>query len=510
MFAIPHKAKLWGVAALFVLCIAPTFISYRPYQFEWDDSDYLRRSITVSRSFWSGDVHGVGAMVSIRPPAMTLLGLPWGPLTSWDAAGKCFVTLGVVTSLLAASCLCLLLRIGVKPIWLAVASLCVGASLGPYPPGGNAHVTATGFLADSLLAWTTLAALLLIPYEARIHNPSVRNAVGRGVLCATVLSVGTMTKLNYLYFVGLIVPALFLIRRRNSGAKSALAELSAFFLWSSPCWFYLLRWGGPGFANAKLASFGPVAKFYYVPLVQFLGNTARETPGLAVSLLLIGAALAYSVITRPIGVRWPDFLALVILIGYGVLALSSVNRQIRYEFPVVVALPFLVAILATGKGVPVPPRRAALLAVVASLALVVAAIPTRHRPSAQCLSRSDVVLARAEQCNAKRIMLATDSPTLNAPLMILAAELSSPRFSPKIDSLAYQAMTNVPIDDDFRVMNQYDQLVFQDWDALTPPFTNQRVSDYERYLQLRGYTSARVGKDVTVYSTGCPQRSRNE
>jgi len=505
VFAIPHEQKLLGAVALFIVCVAPTFISYRPYQFEWDDSDYLRRSITVSRSFWTRDVHGVGAMVSIRPPAMTLLGLPWGPTTSWDAAGKCFVTLGVVTSLLAALCLYLLLRTGVKAGWLVVASVCVGVALGPWPAGGNAHVAATGFLADSLCAWTTLAALLLIPYEAGTHSPSVRSALVRGVLWATVLSLGTMTKLNFLYFVGLIVPALVLIRLRNNGPRSALAGLIAFLLCSSPCWFYLLRWGGPAFENAKMASFGPAAKFYSVPLVQFLGNTVRESPGIALSFLLIGVALAYLVITRRLASRWPDLLALIILTGFGVLVLLSANRQIRYAFPVVIALPFLVAILMPGKPIPVSLRTATPLAVFAFFAIAAAAIPTLHRPSELCVSRSRAVLDHAAQCNAKRIMLATDSPTLNAALMILAAEVSSHGSSPKIDSMAYQVINNVPINDDFRAMNQYDQVVFQDRDELSPPFTNQRVSDYERYLRLRGYALARVGKDVTVYSTVCTQ-----
>jgi hypothetical protein len=134
------KSKLLVVAALFAFCVAPTFLSYQPYLFRWDDSDYLLRSIKVSRAFWSGDMQGVKeAMVSIRPPAMTLLGLPWGPLASWDAARNCFITLAAVISLLAASCLYLLLRIGVKPFFLIVASVCVVASLGPYPPGATAH-----------------------------------------------------------------------------------------------------------------------------------------------------------------------------------------------------------------------------------------------------------------------------------------------------------------------------------------------------------------------------------
>ena len=210
MLDILGKSKWLLAAALFAFCVAPTFISYQPYLFIQDDSDYLQRSIAVSRAFWSGNVHGLGAaMVSIRPPAMTLLGLPWGPLTSWDAAGKCFITLAAVISLLAASCLYLLLRIGAKPFFLMVASACVVASIGPYPRGAAVHAAATAFMADSLLAWTSLAAVLLIPYEARTHCTSVRSAVVRGILWGSILSLGAMTKMSFLYFVFLIAPILF-------------------------------------------------------------------------------------------------------------------------------------------------------------------------------------------------------------------------------------------------------------------------------------------------------------
>jgi hypothetical protein len=96
MYRISDKSKWLVTAVVFAVCIAPTFISYRPYVFRWDDSEYLLRSIAVSRAFWSGNIHGVReAMVSIRPPVMTVLDVPWGPLVTWDDAGKCFVTLGL-------------------------------------------------------------------------------------------------------------------------------------------------------------------------------------------------------------------------------------------------------------------------------------------------------------------------------------------------------------------------------------------------------------------------------
>src|ERR1700722_7419026 len=112
--------KLLFSTLVFAGCIVPTLVSYAPYSFRWDDSDYLWRSIAVSRAFWSGNRHElVKAMLSIRPPVMTLLGLPWGPLASWDAAGKGFITLTAVTGFFVACCLFFLLRIGLRPLYLA-------------------------------------------------------------------------------------------------------------------------------------------------------------------------------------------------------------------------------------------------------------------------------------------------------------------------------------------------------------------------------------------------------
>jgi hypothetical protein len=224
------KLKRLALAALFALCIAPTYISYKTYVYRWDDAEYLRRSIEVSRAVWSGNPGGlIPAMVSNRPPAMTLLGLPWGALASWDAAGKCFFTLDASISFLAALCLYLMLRIGVKPIYLILASVCVFASLGPYPHGAAiAHSDATAFLADSLFAWTALAAVLLIPIEARTNSSTATGAVWRGILWASILSLGVMTKLNFMYFIALILPVLFYIRLRRCGLRNACDALIIF------------------------------------------------------------------------------------------------------------------------------------------------------------------------------------------------------------------------------------------------------------------------------------------
>ena len=176
---ISGKLKWLAVATLFAFCVGPTFISYRPYEFMWDDADYLERAVAVSRAFWSWNLHGIGsAMVGIHPPAMTLLGLPWGPMTSWDGASNCFLSLAAATSALAALCLYLLLRIGAKPIFLATASVCVVAAIGPYPAGARMREIATGFMADSLLAWTTWR-----PYSSSRMRPGSLASQSEAPLC---------------------------------------------------------------------------------------------------------------------------------------------------------------------------------------------------------------------------------------------------------------------------------------------------------------------------------------
>jgi len=518
MFASSGNNKWWVIAAIFGFCVAPTFISYQPYMFEWDDSVYLRQSIEVSRAFWSGSAHGLGAMAGIRPPAMALLGLPWGKLATWDAAGSCFITLAALIALLSTLCLYLLLRMGVEPVFLIGAGICVFASLGPYPPSPSimsmswvekaaaAHFGATAFMANNLFAWTTLAAVLLISYEARMHSPTTGGAILRGILWGSILSLGVMTKANFFYFVALILPTLFLIKLHHEGLRRAFAAFVGFACSSAPSAFYLVRWGRPIFENARASSFGEAAHFYFIPLLQFLGDAIRESPGLLLSFVVLVTALIYLVIKRRKVLKGVDFLAFLIVIGFSIIVLAASNRQIRFAFPAIVALPFLTAILMSRKGNSAPNRSAALASGLVFCVLLGVSVPMRHRASRQSLSRSDAVLAEATTCNAENVILATDSPTLNEGLMQLAIEVSPSRPSvqvSQVSSLAGQAMAGVPIEEDFHEINEADQVIFQDKEALSPPWTNERVSEYEQHIRHDRYLPIRVGNDLSVYSMRC-------
>jgi hypothetical protein len=310
-----------------------------------------------------------------------------------------------------------------------------------------------------------------------------------------------MTKLNFLYFIVLILPVLFSIRLRRCGSRSACDALIICFFCSAPSALYLLVCGQPAFINLMGSSFGGAANYYYIPLVQFLGDTIRESPGLLLSVALTAAALIYLAIKRRLMQSWPDLLALLIVIGFGIIVFAATNKQIRYAFPAIVALPFLTGVVASGKGQPAPRRSAALAAGLVVCGLLAAGVPTLHRADRQSLSRSDAVLVQAVRCHSKHILLATDSPTVNWFLMDLAMKFSASKAS--IDSVAYQAMNGKPIAEDFRQISESDLVVFQDHEALSPAFSNQRVPEYERYIQQGGSVPIRIGNDISVYSAGC-------
>ena len=98
--------------------------------------------------------------------------------------------------------------------------------------------------------------------------------------------------------------------------------------------------------------------------------------------------------------------------------------------------------------------------------------------------------------------LATDSPTLNINLLVLAIEISRSSDTVKAGTLAYN-VGRVPIDEVFRTIRESDQVVFQDKDALNPWWANLRVSEYERYVRQNGYVPIKVASDVTVYLIRC-------
>jgi hypothetical protein len=419
---------------------------------------------------------------------------------SWDSAGKCFITLNALTSFFVALSLYLMLGSGMKPVPLVAASICVFAALGPYPAKSEAHAFATGFMADSLLAWNALAVVLLIPYEAATGSFSIRADLQRGLLWATVLSVGAITKVSFFYFISLAIPILFAMRSRRVGIGSALRALGSLIMCLTPVAIYWLLYGRASLRNGWAASFGRDAPFYYVSLVEFLRNTIRDVPGLALSGAFTVICVLYLVFKRP-AMKWKtDLVPLLTLVGYCMIGLASRNRELRLLFPAIIAPPFLLGLLVSNRACVTSRRPAVAAALSAFFGLAVAGLPMSHRLNRQCIHRAEAVLAEAGRRNATRVLLATDGPTLNLQLVLLSIAVARPRPAIEVESLAYRAVYDVPIDQDFRSIRECDLVVFQNMEALAPPFTNQRVSEYYAYAREHAAGGPiEIAGDVTVY-----------
>ncbi|MGB9511255.1 MAG: hypothetical protein WBU20_06200, partial [Candidatus Acidiferrum sp.] len=66
--------------------------------------------------------------------------------------------------------------------------------------------------------------------------------------------------------------------------------------------------------------------------------------------------------------------------------------------------------------------------------------------------------------------------------------------------LAWRAISGTPIEDDFRTIDQSDLVVFQNSEALDPPFTNQRVPEYEQYTrQHLGNVPIKIVDGIRIY-----------
>jgi hypothetical protein len=215
--------------------------------------------------------------------------------------------------------------------------------------------------------------------------------------------------------------------------------------------------------------------------------------------------LIHLILSRRFTQPWPDFLALLILIGFGAIILASPNREARFAFPAIIALPFLFAVLISGQGQAVPRPSATVAAVLVLCSLVAAAVPMRYRLNGESLARSNAVLAQAARCNAKRIILATDSPTLNWNAINLAITVLGLEDSVEISSLPYDNHDNeLPVQEGYPTIRKFDQIAFQHTDLLKlNPRYNQRVSEYETYISHAGYPRVKVYDDVDVYSLRC-------
>ena len=139
--------------------------------------------------------------------------------------------------------------------------------------------------------------MLLIPYEARTYSPSIKDAVVRGILWGSILSLGAMTKMSFFYFIVLIVPILFVIRLRHGGLAECFCGAYRICLLVSTSRYLFASMGATRLGQREgiiLWSTSQVSSIR--PLLQFLAQYYSRIAGLGASFVLAAAAIIYLVI----------------------------------------------------------------------------------------------------------------------------------------------------------------------------------------------------------------------
>ena len=284
---------------------------------------------------------------------------------------------------------------------------------------------------------------------------------------------------------------------RYSGLRSAWVTLASFCACSLPVIIYYLRYGKLALHNGVAASFGHDAPFYHIPLSRFLGSAVRQSPGLLLGWIFVIACIVYWIVKRRDIALGANVIPLLIIIGYCTTSLASSNREIRFLFPGIIALPFLIGILVSAKANVVPRGSAIIAAILVFCCLAAAGLPMLHRADRQSIAKSEIVLGQAVEVNAKRVLLATDTSSLNLELMNLAIAISSPPRPVETDTLAWDAAFGASVDDDYRKIRDSDLIVFLNGG---PPVTNQRVSEDEQYArQYFGDVPIKIVDGIRMY-----------
>jgi hypothetical protein len=360
-------------------------------------------------------------------------------------------------------------------IWLLpVAAIAVWLNpfLGMY--GGS-------FLSDMLVAWCTLLLVLLIPLELRTQPGPPWRDIARGLLWGFVILVGVLTKVTFLLFLGVTGLAVLWIRFRRLGVGPCLRAASTAAICSIPAAIIWAVFGKNFIGHAVGFSFGGLSKFYAVGGMTPLGYLREylRTCGWAcfptfALMLYFGWKVWRS------DARLLRMLPLALVLFYFILCALSPNSDYRFAMPVMIGLPFVLAVVPANK-VDQRSLRTGMIGF-GLLAGVLCSIPMLARPEMAPVRYAEAVLNRIGRPGTK-IMLATESPVLNIETFLLAKQFGGKRLEElTIDSLVYDSLNGRSIYDSYHRMEGADYILFHKPPLSTdPPWANQFANEFYQY-----------------------------
>ena len=462
---------------LVLILIGPSIVNYTPYRLAWDDTYFLHRAVCLHQAVYRLDVAGMVECYSIlsKSPILTFMTLPWGSAASGEAA----ISLALIA---------LAIMIWILVLVIYRVAISAGAAIWALPIAGLAvwlnpllAIYGGSFLSDILVAWCATLLLLLVPLELRAHPGTARMDVARGALWGLVIVVGTLAKVTFFFFLGGVALAVIWIRFRRLGIRSCLRTAFTAAICSLPAIIIWAVFWRNFVGHAVEASFGGFSKFYAVegltPLGYLRGYAMTCRWSIVPTLALV---LYFALKVRRSDARWFRILPLALILIY--LAICSLIPYLdyRYAMPVMIALPFVLAVVpAGGEEQPSPP---AAVFVFGLLGCVLCSIPMLARTDMESVRYVGSVLDRIARPGVK-IMLATETQTLNIETLLLGKELrGKPFHTVEIDTLFYDPLHGRSMFDSYHRMEWADYILFDKPPLPTnPKWANRFASEFYQY-----------------------------
>lgn len=462
--------------ALVLFLVAPSVVNYTPYPMAWDDVYFLHRAACFHDAVYRLDLRGMAECYSIlsKSPVMTFFMLPWGPAASGEP--------GVPLALLSLAILIwifvvLIYRAAVASgasVWaLTAAAMAVWLNpfIGMY--GGS-------FLSDMLVSWCTLLLVLLIPLELSTHPGSASQDVKRGLLWGFVITVGVLAKVTFIFFLAVTGAAVLWIRFRRQGVRCCARAAATALICSLPAALIWALFGRNFISHATGFSFGGLSKFYAVEGGTPLGYLKDYLSNCSWACLPMLAVIVYFFWRlRRSEDKLLRLLPLGLMVFYLALCAFSPNGDFRFALPVMIGLPFVLAVVPAGGKDAVP---GAALIGYGLLAGVLCAIPMLGRADLAPVRYAERLLQTIGKPNT-RILLATESPQLNIETFLLAKQfLGSRAAAVRVDTLVYDALNGRSIYDSYHRMESADYILFHKPPLSTEPkWANAHAAEFYKY-----------------------------
>ena len=493
------KSPMAGALTLiaFLVLSAPSVVDYGRYQGAWDDFYFFHRAVCMNHAVYDLDwTSFLGCFSSLnKSPILAFMAVPWGPLGGTElGVGLSMVSLALTLWLVVFVTYGVCRKIGLSPLATILGAACI--FLNPFITGyGGA------FLSDILLSWVVLLTVLLIPLENDAVDFGRRASIYRGLLWALAINIGVLSKVTYGFFIALALPAIVLIRWRKGGLTSVITASVACVIASIPS---IMVWGGFGvnfLRHAMNAAWGNAATFYAVEGLGAFQYTEAYAQSIGYSFIpLIALALfSFWQVWAQRRISFVRLLPLIIIAAYFALIAVGENRDLRFGLPVMIALPFALAALPSGRS-PEPPT-SSLFGMACMLGCVLVSIPMAARPQLNYVRDLNALLTQLVEQKVSRVVVATDSPEVNIESLLLAKHIGGKAFSSlTIYTLAYDFMHNKPLTVSYDLISKSDVVIFQKPIPTVPDFTNKYAKEYLAYTMSLGFVPlARTPSYLTVF-----------